>query len=42
LSQARASDLTVGFKWIAIRQANWRPLQTIVTRRALAYPRFDA
>ncbi|HEY5316026.1 MAG TPA: transporter, partial [Pirellulales bacterium] len=32
LSQSGGSDLTVGFKWIAITQDNWRPLQSIVTR----------
>lgn len=32
LTQQGLSDLQLGFKWIALEQENWRPLQTIVTR----------
>jgi hypothetical protein len=32
VTQQGLSDLVLGFKYIAITQDNWRPLQTIVTR----------
>jgi hypothetical protein len=32
INQQGLSDLTLGFKWIAFQQENWRPLQTVVVR----------
>jgi hypothetical protein len=31
------SDMVLGFKWIAIPQDDWRPLQTIVTRMTVPF-----